>query len=142
VAQEIGAELRDSVLIQRYLFHSAQRMDRVVRGANARPEFSPARRPRERAPVVSAAAGCCGNSPGLRRAWRLALVQAGAGERMTRAVLFDLDDTLFDHHRSAGAALLRVHEQFAPSSTFEASSVILALPRRMHIGARRPRRDE
>ena len=38
--REIGAELRDSVLIQRYLFHSAQRMDRVVRGANARPEFS------------------------------------------------------------------------------------------------------
>jgi len=38
--REIGAELRDSVLIQRYLFHSAPRMDRVVRGANARPEFS------------------------------------------------------------------------------------------------------
>ena len=38
---------------------------------------------------------------------------------MTRAVLFDLDDTLFDHHRSAGAALLRVHERFASSSTFE-----------------------
>jgi geranylgeranyl reductase family protein len=37
---EIGAELRDSVLIQRYLFHNAQRMDRVVRGAKARPEFS------------------------------------------------------------------------------------------------------
>ncbi|NUR53219.1 MAG: geranylgeranyl reductase family protein [Acidobacteria bacterium] len=38
--REIGAELRDSVLIQRYLFHSGPRMDRVVRGANARPEFS------------------------------------------------------------------------------------------------------
>ena len=38
---------------------------------------------------------------------------------MTQAVLFDLDDTLFDHHRSAGAALLRVHERFASSSTFE-----------------------
>lgn len=38
--REIGAELRDSVLIQRYLFHSPQRMDRVVRGANLRPEFS------------------------------------------------------------------------------------------------------
>ena len=38
--REIGAELRDSVLIQRYLFHSPPRMDRVVRGANARPEFS------------------------------------------------------------------------------------------------------
>jgi geranylgeranyl reductase family protein len=38
--KEIGGELRDSVLIQRYLFHSAPRMDRVVRGANARPEFS------------------------------------------------------------------------------------------------------
>jgi geranylgeranyl reductase family protein len=38
--REIGAELRDSVLIQRYLFHSAYRMDRVVRGANAYPEFS------------------------------------------------------------------------------------------------------
>src|SRR6478672_4473446 len=38
--REIGAELRDSVLIQRYLFHSPHRMDRVVRGANVRPEFS------------------------------------------------------------------------------------------------------
>jgi geranylgeranyl reductase family protein len=37
---EIGGELRDSVLIQRYLFHSAPRMDIVVRGANARPMFS------------------------------------------------------------------------------------------------------
>lgn len=37
--QEIGSELRDSVLIQKYLFHSPERMDRVVRGANARPEF-------------------------------------------------------------------------------------------------------
>jgi flavin-dependent dehydrogenase len=38
--REIGTELRDSVLIQRYLFHSPHRMDRVVRGANLRPEFS------------------------------------------------------------------------------------------------------
>ena len=38
--QEIGAELRDSVLIQKYLFHSATRMDRVVRGAQTQPEFS------------------------------------------------------------------------------------------------------
>jgi flavin-dependent dehydrogenase len=37
---EIGAELRDSVLIQKYLFNSPERMDRVVSGANARPEFS------------------------------------------------------------------------------------------------------
>jgi geranylgeranyl reductase family protein len=38
--REIGAELRDSVLIQKYLLHSPERMDRVVRGAKARPEFS------------------------------------------------------------------------------------------------------
>ena len=38
--REIGAELRDSVLIQRYLFHSGPRMDRLVRGASVRPEFS------------------------------------------------------------------------------------------------------
>lgn len=38
--RELGAELRDSVLIQRYLFPSPARMDRVVCGANARPEFS------------------------------------------------------------------------------------------------------
>jgi geranylgeranyl reductase family protein len=38
--REIGTELRDSVLIQRYLFHSAARMDRLVRGALAYPEFS------------------------------------------------------------------------------------------------------
>jgi geranylgeranyl reductase family protein len=37
---EIGPELRDSVLIQKYLFPSPSRMDNVVRGANARPEFS------------------------------------------------------------------------------------------------------
>jgi geranylgeranyl reductase family protein len=37
---EIGAELRDSVLIQKYLFHSPARMDRVVRGAQTRPVFS------------------------------------------------------------------------------------------------------
>ena len=38
--QEIGPELRDSVLVQKYLFHSAARMDRVVRGAQLHPEFS------------------------------------------------------------------------------------------------------
>ena len=37
---EIGGELRDSVLIQKYLLHSPARMDRVVRGAIRRPEFS------------------------------------------------------------------------------------------------------
>ncbi|MEO6238072.1 MAG: geranylgeranyl reductase family protein [Vicinamibacterales bacterium] len=37
---EIGAELRDSVLIQKYLFHSPERMDRVVRAARTRPVFS------------------------------------------------------------------------------------------------------
>src|SRR5688500_10351053 len=38
--QEIGAELRDSVLIQKHLFNSPARMDRVVRVAQTRPEFS------------------------------------------------------------------------------------------------------
>jgi geranylgeranyl reductase family protein len=38
--REIGAELRESVLIQQYLFHSPARMDRVVRGARTRPAFS------------------------------------------------------------------------------------------------------
>ena len=38
--QEIGAELRDSVLIQRYLFHTPSRLDRVVRAAQRQPEFS------------------------------------------------------------------------------------------------------
>jgi len=38
--REIGGELRDSVLIQKYLLHSPPRMDRVVRGARKRPEFS------------------------------------------------------------------------------------------------------
>jgi flavin-dependent dehydrogenase len=38
--REIGGELRDSVLIQRYLFHSPERMDRLVRGARSYPEFS------------------------------------------------------------------------------------------------------
>jgi geranylgeranyl reductase family protein len=38
--REIGAELRDSVLIQKYLFHSPPRMDRVVRLARTRPVFS------------------------------------------------------------------------------------------------------
>ena len=37
---EIGTELRDSVLIQRYLFRTRERMDGLVAGANSRPEFS------------------------------------------------------------------------------------------------------
>ena len=39
---------------------------------------------------------------------------------MLRAVLFDLDDTLFDHRRSARAALDAVHRAFAPSVAFDA----------------------
>lgn len=38
--REIGAELRDSVLIQKYLFHHPARMDRVVQVARTRPVFS------------------------------------------------------------------------------------------------------
>jgi flavin-dependent dehydrogenase len=38
--REIGPELRDSVLIQKYLFPSPERMDNVVRGANAHPAFA------------------------------------------------------------------------------------------------------
>jgi geranylgeranyl reductase family protein len=38
--REIGGELRDSVLIQKYLFYTPERMDRVVAGANAHPQFS------------------------------------------------------------------------------------------------------
>jgi putative hydrolase of the HAD superfamily len=38
---------------------------------------------------------------------------------MPRAVLFDLDDTLFDHHRSARAALTGVHAAFANSVAFD-----------------------
>jgi pyrimidine 5'-nucleotidase len=38
---------------------------------------------------------------------------------MTRAVLFDLDDTLFDHYGSAGTALRTVQEAFAPSIAFD-----------------------
>jgi geranylgeranyl reductase family protein len=38
--REIGAELRDSVLIQKYLFPNPQRMDRVVGVARTRPEFA------------------------------------------------------------------------------------------------------
>ncbi len=37
----------------------------------------------------------------------------------TRAVLFDLDDTLFDHRRSARAALANVHGVFASSVAFD-----------------------
>lgn len=39
---------------------------------------------------------------------------------MRRAVLFDLDDTLFDHHRSARAALREVHRVHAPTLDFDA----------------------
>jgi HAD superfamily hydrolase (TIGR01549 family) len=38
---------------------------------------------------------------------------------MPRAVLFDLDDTLFDHHRSARAALAGVHAAFASGVAFD-----------------------
>lgn len=39
---------------------------------------------------------------------------------MTRAVLFDLDDTLFDHRGSARAALAEVHRRHAGGTDFEA----------------------
>ena len=39
---------------------------------------------------------------------------------MTRAVLFDLDDTLFDHRRSARAALQAVHSRHAADLDFAA----------------------
>jgi putative hydrolase of the HAD superfamily len=39
---------------------------------------------------------------------------------VARAVLFDLDDTLFDHRRSARAALRTVHERHAADLEFEA----------------------
>jgi YjjG family noncanonical pyrimidine nucleotidase len=35
------------------------------------------------------------------------------------AILFDLDDTLFDHHRSARAALAEVHARHAAATDFE-----------------------
>jgi putative hydrolase of the HAD superfamily len=38
---------------------------------------------------------------------------------MPLAVLFDLDDTLFDHHHSARAALAGVHANFASSASFD-----------------------
>jgi putative hydrolase of the HAD superfamily len=38
----------------------------------------------------------------------------------TRAVLFDLDDTLFDHRGASRAALAEVHRRHAPASDFEA----------------------
>lgn len=38
---------------------------------------------------------------------------------MTRAVLFDLDDTLFDHRGSSRAALAEVHRRHAAASDFE-----------------------
>ena len=39
---------------------------------------------------------------------------------MDRAVFFDLDDTLFDHRRSAREALLRVHRVHAAGFDFDA----------------------
>lgn len=39
---------------------------------------------------------------------------------MTRAVLFDLDDTLFDHRYSARAALAEVHRRHAAHTDFDA----------------------
>jgi geranylgeranyl reductase family protein len=38
--REIGTELRDSVILQRYLFHSPARMDAVVGGARAHPSLA------------------------------------------------------------------------------------------------------
>ncbi|HTM23592.1 MAG TPA: HAD-IA family hydrolase [Vicinamibacterales bacterium] len=38
---------------------------------------------------------------------------------LARAVLFDLDDTLFDHHRSARAALAEVHRRHADATDFD-----------------------
>src|SRR5437763_5692416 len=38
---------------------------------------------------------------------------------ISTAVLFDLDDTLFDHHRSARAALAEVHRRHAAATDFE-----------------------
>ena len=38
--REIGAELRDSVLVQRYLFGTRERMDGVVAAANSRPDYA------------------------------------------------------------------------------------------------------
>lgn len=38
--REIGAELRDSVLVQRHLFGTRERMDGVVAAANSRPEYA------------------------------------------------------------------------------------------------------
>jgi putative hydrolase of the HAD superfamily len=37
----------------------------------------------------------------------------------TRAVLFDLDDTLFDHRGASRAALAEVHRRHAPASDFD-----------------------
>ena len=39
---------------------------------------------------------------------------------MPFAVLFDLDDTLFDHHRSARAALSEVHARYGSQTDFDA----------------------
>jgi putative hydrolase of the HAD superfamily len=39
---------------------------------------------------------------------------------MARGVLFDLDDTLFDHRRSSRAALAEVHRRHAATTEFEA----------------------
>ena len=38
--REIGAELRDSVLVQRYLFGTRERMDDLVAAANSRPDYA------------------------------------------------------------------------------------------------------
>jgi putative hydrolase of the HAD superfamily len=38
---------------------------------------------------------------------------------VTRAVLFDLDDTLFDHRGASRAALAEVHRRHAPAGDFE-----------------------
>lgn len=46
--------------------------------------------------------------------------RAGPPGAVTRAVLFDLDDTLFDHHCSARAALAEVHRRHAGHTDFDA----------------------
>lgn len=39
-----------------------------------------------------------------------------------KAILFDLDDTLFDHQRASGIALRMMHARFAPTLLFDAFS--------------------
>ena len=154
--REIGAELRDSVLIQR------------VPVPQPRPDGP--RRPRRQTPagvlgrlswitraggcrIARRGGGCCGIS---RVPPRLAWVALGGGpprlrrERRdrraeARAVLFDLDDTLFDHRRSARAALARVHRCFraaAPSTSVRAHHTRFLESTHVEVLARRVEIDE